>query len=125
MEKYAAGSQEATAQLVGLAQEAGYQGPISLQALNQYLGITSDQLNNTKGDMAAMKAVANQATIQEGLLTSAMQTQGNYIAGQLIGDINKGILAYNGVRDAAAVAYGKAIAEDGRSPTRRRRPGRT
>jgi hypothetical protein len=116
LERYAKGSQEATAQLVGLAQEAGYQGPVSLQALNQYLGITSGMLKNTAGDMATMKSVANQATIQEALLTSAMQAQGNYIASQLIGDINNAILHYSGVRQAAA-AYGNAVAQSGRQST--------
>ena len=57
LEQYAKGSQEATAQLVGMAQEAGYQGPVSLQALNKFLGITSSQLKNTSGDLTTMKNV--------------------------------------------------------------------
>ena len=113
MEKYAAGSQEATAQLVGLAQEAGYQGPISLDKLNSYLGITSGMLKNTGGDMKTMQAAAAQATIQEALLTTAMQAQGSYIAGQLIGDINNAILKYHGVAQAAT-AYGNAVAQFGK-----------
>ena len=113
LEKYAAGSQDATAQLVGLAQEAGYQGPMSLDALNKFLGITSGQLQNTAGDMKTMQQVAQQATQQEALLTSAMQAQGSYIAGQLIGDINNAILKYNGVAQAAT-AYGNAVAQSGR-----------
>lgn len=113
LEKYAAGSQEATAQLVGLAQEAGYQGPISLNALNKYLGITGGMLKHTGADLKTMQAAAQQATIQEALLSSAMQAQGSYIAGQLIGDINSAILKYNGVAQAAA-AYGRAVAESGR-----------
>ena len=113
LEQYAKGSQEATAQLVGMAEQAGDQGPVSLQALNKFLGITSGQLHNTAGDLATMKAVANQATIQTALLTTAMQAQGNYIASQLIGDINQAILKYDGVA-AAATAYGNAVAQSGR-----------
>jgi hypothetical protein len=116
LEQYAAGSQEATAQLVNLAEEAGYQGPASLTALNKFLGITSTQLKNTSGDMQTMKNIADQATIQEALLTGAMQAQGSYITGQLIGDINAAILAYNGV-SRAATAYGTAVAQYGRDST--------
>jgi len=106
MTKYAKGSQEATAQLVGLAQEAGFNGPVSLKALSKWLGNTHDATQN-------LKDITNQATIQEALLTSSMQDQGNFIAKTLIGDINNGILAYDGVREAAK-KYGDAIAEDGR-----------
>jgi cell wall-associated NlpC family hydrolase len=113
LEKYAAGSQEATAMLVALAQEAGYQGPNSLSALNKYLGITSGQLKNTSGDTKALKDITNQATVQTALLTGAMQAQGSYIASTLIGDINNAILKYNGVEKAAS-AYGDAIARSGR-----------
>jgi hypothetical protein len=116
LEKYAAGSQEATDQLVSLAEEAGYQGPASLAALNQFLGITSGQLKNTSGDLQTMKNVANQATAQEALLTGAMQAQGQQITGQLIGAINQAILQYNGVQRAAA-AYGNALAQYGRQST--------
>ena len=104
--KYARGSQEATAQLVALAQEAGYQGPISMQALTKWLG-------NTHGATKRLKDITNQATTQEALLTGAMQDQGNYIANKLIGDINNAILNYDHVRDAAK-KYGDAIAQSGR-----------
>jgi hypothetical protein len=103
--KYAAGSQEATAQLIALAQQAGYQGPISLQALTKWLGNTHDATQN-------LKNITDQATTQEALLTGAMQNQGAYIANQLIGDINQAILKYNGV-EAAAKAYGNAVAKSG------------
>ena len=116
LEKYAAGSSEATAQLVGLAQEAGYQGPNSLNAMNQYLGITSGMLKNTSGDLKTMKDAANQATIQEALLTGAMQAQGNYISSQLLSDINQAILKYDGVEQAAK-NYGTALAQWGASST--------
>jgi hypothetical protein len=106
MVKYARGSQEATAQLVALAQEAGYQGPISMQALTKWLG-------NAHGSTQRLKDITNQATTQEALLTGAMQAQGSYIANQLLNDINNAILKYNGVRDAAA-AYGRAVAQSGR-----------
>lgn len=103
--KYAKGSQEATAQLVGLAQEAGYQGPISMQALTKWLGNTHDATKR-------LKDITDQATTQEALLTGAMQNQGNYIANRLIGDINDAILKYNGVEKAAR-AYGDAVARSG------------
>jgi hypothetical protein len=113
MEKYARGSKEATAQLVALGQMAGYQGPINLQQLNKYLGISGKMLRDTAGDTQMLKDAANQATIQEALLTGAMQAQGNYIANELLGDINNAILAYDGVRGAAK-RYGEMIAQHGR-----------
>ena len=112
LEQYARGSSEATAQLVALGEEAGYQGPNSLADLNKFLGITSGMLSNTAGDLQTMKDAADQATIQEALLTSAMNAQGNQIASQLIGDINQAILAYKGV-GVAAKAYGTALAQYG------------
>jgi hypothetical protein len=103
--KYAAGSQEATAQLVALAQEAGYQGPISMAALTKWLG-------NTHNATQKLKDITNQATAQEALLTGAMQAQGSFIANKLIADINNAILKYNGV-EKAATAYGNAVARSG------------
>lgn len=103
--KYAAGSQEATAQLVFLAQQADYTGPVSLKRLVAWLGNTHDATAN-------LKAIANQATIQEALLTTSMQNQGAFIADKLIGDINSSILAYNGVAQAAK-NYGTAVAQFG------------
>jgi hypothetical protein len=103
--KYAAGSREATAQLVALAQEAGYQGPISMAALTKWLG-------NTHGATQKLKDITNQATTQEALLTGAMQAQGNYVANTLLRDINNAILKYNGV-EKAATAYGNAVARSG------------
>lgn len=103
--KYATGSKEATAQLVALAQEASYQGPISLQALTKWLG-------NTHGATQKLKDITNQATAQEALLTGAMQAQGSFIANRLLADINNAILKYNGV-EAAARAYGNAVAKSG------------
>lgn len=105
--KYANGSQEATAQLVALAQEAGYQGPISMQALSKWLG-------NTHGATQKLKDITNQATIQEALLTGAMQNQGNFISSKLLGDINQAILSYSGVEKAVS-AYGTAVAQSGKS----------
>jgi hypothetical protein len=104
--KYAQGSREATAQLVALAEEAGYNGPASLKRLTAWLGNTHDATQTVKN-------ITNQATIQEALLTSAMREQGSFIASQLIGDINAAILKYDGVAKAAS-AYGDAIAKDGR-----------
>lgn len=104
--QYARGSQEATDQLVGLAEEAGYQGPASLSALTKWLGSTSHATQT-------LKDVSDQATRQAALLTGAMHAQGNEIAGQLLGDINQAILKYDGVT-RAAVAYGQAVAQDGR-----------
>jgi hypothetical protein len=104
--KYAAGSQEATAQLVALAEEAGYQGPVSLAALTKWLG-------NTHGATKRLKDITDQATVQEALLTGAMQDQGKFISGQLLNDINQAILSYHGVADAVA-AYGAAVARSGK-----------
>ena len=109
MVRYAAGSQEATAQLVALAQEAGYQGPISMKALTHWLG-------NTKDATQQLKDITNQATEQEALLTGAMQNQGNFIANKLLGDINAAILAYSGV-EKKATAYGRAVAQFGKDST--------
>jgi hypothetical protein len=106
MVRYAKGSQEATDQLVALAEEAGYNGPASLQSLTQWLGKAGNAT-------LTVKQVSDQATQQEALLTSAMQQQGDYIANKLIGDINNAILSYNGVQKAA-VNYGNAVAQDGR-----------
>ena len=103
--QYAKGSQEATAQLVGLAQEAGYNGPVSLAQLTKWLGNTHDATRN-------LQDITHQATIQESLLTTSMRDQGAYIANTLIGDINSAILHYDGVQKAAT-AYGNAIARDG------------
>lgn len=97
--KYAKGSQEATDQLVGLAEQAGYQGPASLKSLTRWLG-------NTTGAANRLKDVTNQATQQEALLSGAMHAQGNVISGQLLGDINQAILKYDGVAKAAQ-AYGQ------------------
>jgi hypothetical protein len=113
METYAKGSSDATDALIALGEQAGYQGPANLADLNSYLGITSGMLKDTAKDTQGVKDAANQATAQEALLTSAMQAQGSYISGQLIGDINNAILAYTGVKTAAA-NYGTAVAEFGR-----------
>ncbi len=102
---YAQGSQEATAQLVALAEEAGYNGPVSMQRLVKWLGNTHDSTNQ-------LKNITDQATIQESLLTTAMQNQGNYISQTLINDISQAILKYDGVQQAAT-AYGNAIARSG------------
>jgi hypothetical protein len=104
--KYAAGSQEATAQLVALAEQAGYQGPVSMKALVGWLG-------NTKNAIQGVKNVTNDATTQEALLTGAMHAQGDYISSTLIGDINQAILKYSNVQ-TAATNYGNAIAQSGR-----------
>jgi len=105
MVKYANGSQEATAQLIALAQEAGFHGPNSMKELVKWLGNTS---NATKD----LKAITNEATVQEALLSGAMKSQGDFITNQLIGDINQAILKYNGVQKAAT-DYGTALAQAG------------
>ena len=107
MLKYAAGSQEATAQLVGLAEEAGFNGPSSMKALIKWIG-------NTHGSMKDLKKITNQATVQMALLTGAMNAQGDVIANKLLGDINNAILAYFNVTGKAE-AYGKAVAAHGKS----------
>lgn len=113
LEKYAKGSSEATAQLVALGETAGYQGPNNLADLNKFLGITSSQLKNTAGETQKVKDITDQATVQEALLTSAMQNQGSYISGTLLGDINSAILKYGGVANAVS-AYGQALAQYGK-----------
>lgn len=105
MISFAKGNQAATAQLVALAQEAGYNGPVSLKALTTWLG-------NTTGATRDLQGIVTQATIQESLLSGAMRAQGSYIANTLIGDINNAILKYDGVRQAAT-DYGNAVAKSG------------
>jgi intein/homing endonuclease/transposase-like protein len=107
--QYAAGSQEATAQLVALAEEAGYQGPISFSALVKWLG-------STHGATQRLKDITNQATIQEALLTGAMQSQADFITTQLSRDLTQAVLAYNGVA-TAVTAYGTAVAHSGKDST--------
>jgi hypothetical protein len=116
LEKYAKGSQEATAQLVALGEEAGYQGPNNLADLNKFLGITSSALKNAGGETQKVKDIANQATVQEALLTSAMQNQGSYISSTLLGDISSAVLKYGGV-SSAVTAYGVALAQSGKGST--------
>lgn len=101
----AKGSQEAQAQLIGLAQIAGYRGPISMQALTAWLGHVHDATRTVKD-------ITNQATIQEALLTTAMGAQGTYIANKLINDINDAAIAYGGVKQAAQF-YGEQVAKFG------------
>lgn len=103
--KFAKGSPEALAQLTGLAQEAGYNGPAAFSKLSAWIGNTHDAL-------LKMKQASDQATIQEALLTSAMRGQGQLISNQLIGDLNHAILATDGVQKAT-VAYGNAVARFG------------
>lgn len=103
--RFAKGSPEALAQLTALAEEAGYNGPASFSALSKWVG-------TTQGALQRMKDAANQATIQEALLSSSMKGQGNLIASQLLGDLNNATLKYYGVQKAA-IAYGDAIAKDG------------
>lgn len=107
--KFTDGNQAALAQLVGLAQEAGYTGPAALSTLKKWLGDTTD-------GTTYLKNAVNQATIQESLLSTAMRGQGSYISNTLIGDINNAILKYDGVQKAAT-AYGNAIAEYGSQST--------
>ena len=102
---YARGSTEATAQLVALAEQAGYNGPASMKALTAWLG-------NTTGATKTLKNAADQATIQEALLTGSMKGQGQLIAGQLLGQLNAAELKYSGVAGAVS-AYGRAIATQG------------
>lgn len=105
--KFAKGSGEATGQLIALASEAGYNGPNSLKALLGWLGLTTNSL-------AKVKQVSDQATIQESLLTSALNGQGAVIANQLIGQLNETILKTDGVYNATT-AYAQAVAKFGSS----------
>jgi len=104
--KYARGSKEATAQLVALAQEAGYNGPNSLKSLVKWLG-------NGHNATQTLKKVTDQATIQESLLTGAMDSQAKAIENMLLGELDKAITKYSSVT-TDVIAYGKAIAEQGR-----------
>jgi hypothetical protein len=110
MMQYAKGSQEATDQLIALAATAGAPSWVtSFATLTRWLG-------NTSGAYANMKAITDQATRQEALLSGAMQDQGKVITGQLIGDINAAVLAYSGV-GPAATAFGLALAKFGPGST--------
>jgi SLT domain-containing protein len=103
---YARGSKEATAQLVALAQEAGYQGPASMKKLVNWLG-------NTKDATAKVQQITDQATIQESLLTSAMDAQTKMITTKLINAIGDAEFAYYGVYQAAKT-YGNQVARFGK-----------
>ena len=103
---YARGSQEATAELVALAQEAGYQGPVSLKKLTGWLG-------NTHDATAMLKHITDQATVQESLLTSAMDAQTKEITSKLLNAIQDAEFAYSNVYQAAKT-YGNQVARFGR-----------
>lgn len=105
MLQYAKGSKEATDQLIGLAQEAGFHGPASFKRLVQWLG-------NTHGSMKELKGIANQATIQMALLTNSMDAQAKMISGKLSQDLNMAIVEYGHVTTDVQ-KYGQAIAEWG------------
>lgn len=105
MLQYAKGSSEATAQLVALAEEAGYTGPNSFQRLTEWVG-------HTKNATQDLKNITNDATVQEALLTNALTAQGNYMANKLVGDIANAVLAYDQVEQKAR-DYGNAIAQFG------------
>jgi hypothetical protein len=106
MLQYAKGSKEATNQLIALAETAGAPSWVtSFSTLTKWIG-------NTTGAYANMKAITDQATQQEALLSGAMQGQGNYIANTLLKDLSNAELKYSGVVQATQ-AWGKAIAQDG------------
>lgn len=105
MLKMAEGSKEGTAQLVALAEEAGYNGPSSMKSLVSWLGNTHDALKTVRN-------VTNQATEQEALLTGAMQNQGRYISDTLLNKLTQAELKYGKV-GSAVDAYGTAIARFG------------
>jgi hypothetical protein len=109
MEKYARGSKSATAELVALAEEAGYTGPDNLARMNEYLGKTHDGLK-------AVQQASQQATIQEALLTGAMQAQGNMIYGQLSSALDTAEMKYSGVTGDVNT-YAKALAQQGAGST--------
>ncbi len=104
--KYAAGSKEAMAQLVGLAQEAGFHLAPTLKNLVGWLG-------NTHNATKRLKEIANQATIQMALLSSSMGGLGKMIANQLLGQLTQEALKISGVT-ADVKAWGDAIARHGR-----------
>jgi hypothetical protein len=106
---FARHSQEARAQLVALAQEAGYGGPTSMKALDKWLG-------NTSGALRTVKSITNQATIQLALLTAGMRNQGLVISNVLIKAIDAGELAYGHITKLAT-AYGTAVAQFGAQST--------
>jgi hypothetical protein len=104
--RYAAGSQDATAMLVSLAEEAGYQGPVSFKALTAWLGKVHDATRTVQG-------VTETATIAEANLTTAMQGQGSYITTTLLNDLSEAELKYSPGLVGAVTAYGKAVTEHG------------
>jgi hypothetical protein len=103
--RYARGSAEATAQLIGLAREGGAPAITSMKGLVKWLGNTHDSLR-------IVKHVTDQATIQESLLTGAMRGQGSYIANTLLRQLDMAELRYGKV-GTAVDDYGKAIARWG------------
>jgi cell wall-associated NlpC family hydrolase len=103
--KYARGSAEATAQLIGLAREGGAPAITSMQGLVKWLGNTHDSLR-------IVKHVTDQATLQESLLTTAMRDQGGYIANTLLRELDMAELKYGKVKTAVD-NYGTAIAHWG------------
>jgi cell wall-associated NlpC family hydrolase len=103
--KYARGSAEATAQLIGLAREGGAPAITSMKGLVKWLGNTHDSLR-------VVKHITDQATIQESLLTGAMRDQGSYIANTLIRELDMAELRYGKVKTAVD-NYGTAIAHWG------------
>lgn len=103
---FARGSKEGTAQLIALAEQAGYRGPNSMRRLVDWLG-------NTHKALRTVKDITNQATIQEALLTGAMRNQGNYIASNLLRELSNAELHYSNVTQDVR-DWGKAIAEQGR-----------
>ena len=105
MLKYARGSKEATDQLIGLAQEAGFHGPASFKRLVEWVG-------NTHGAMKSLKNITNQATIQNALLNNSMDATSKLMAGKLKQSLDVAIFTYEHVtRDVDA--YAKAIVESG------------
>ena len=103
--RYARGSQEATSQLVALAQEAGYNGPDNLKNLVAWLGNAHDATQK-------LKDAADQATIQEALLTGSFRAQGNAIASYLLGQMDLEEVKTSSLT-ADVKAYGDAVARSG------------
>jgi hypothetical protein len=102
---FAKGSKDATAELITLAEEAGYKGPALFRKLVEWLG-------KAHGGTRALQRIAFQATQQEALLTGALGAQASFIESTLLNDLSKAEILYSGVA-GDMTAWGKAIAQQG------------
>jgi hypothetical protein len=88
--KYASGSKEATAQLVALAQEAGYHGTASLKDLTNWLGqaaVKSDEFTSTVKNLLIPMVAADKGAKNASASMLALAKQAGYTGGTSIKDL--------------------------------------